>query len=125
MQTFTTAGVYNVQLRVTNTSGCFDTTSRNIEAYMVPLTNAGIDTMVCKGTGITLKATGALNYQWSPAAGLSCTTCANPITNPAQPSTYIVKGTTIHGCFSYDTIKVGMHYPFSMTFSKTDTLCKG
>src|SRR5690606_30338380 len=43
------------------------------------------DTTVCYGSQVQLNATGGSStgslpaYEWSPATGLSCTTCPNPI----------------------------------------------
>jgi hypothetical protein len=45
---------------------------------------------VCAGEGVPLVAAGALSYSWSPAAGLSCTDCADPVASPAVTTTYTV-----------------------------------
>lgn len=124
-QIYTQAGSYNIQVAVTNSSGCVGRASRTIEAFPIPLVSAGTDTLVCRGRGITLRATGAQSYSWSPSTGLSCTTCATPVANPSQQSTYVLRGTSQHGCIAFDTIQVRVQDPFRMTFSRPDTLCKG
>lgn len=46
---------------------------------------------ICKGQQAQLTTTtpaGPVTYHWSPAAGLSCTTCANPIATPTATTTY-------------------------------------
>jgi gliding motility-associated-like protein len=37
------------------------------------------DTTICPNEPLQLFATGGVNYEWLPATGLSCTTCANPV----------------------------------------------
>lgn len=122
---YNTAGTYQVSLVVTNSLGCSDTTQTEIEAYPIPNVNAGIDITSCFGTGKTLNATGADSYSWSPAAGLSCTSCANPVANPNNDRDYIVRGTTIHGCSASDTIHVSVAFPINVTGSPADSLCTG
>lgn len=124
-QTYTNAGSYTALLIATNSSGCKDTAIKIIEAYAVPTIDAGVDTLVCKGSSITLKAGGAATYAWSPATGLSCSNCASPAASPATATTYMVKGTTVHGCSNTDSVLVKVKQPFSMLNSAGDTLCQG
>lgn len=37
------------------------------------------DTTICPNEPLQLFATGGVSYEWLPAAGLSCSTCANPV----------------------------------------------
>lgn len=52
------------------------------------------NTTLCTNGSVALQASGATSYQWSPATGLSCTDCANPIASPTQTTTYTVIGTS-------------------------------
>lgn len=122
---YTTAGVYTIALIATNSSGCMDTVTKTIEAYSIPDVRAGQDTFICQLRGVTLSATGASIYNWSPSTGLSCTTCGNPVATPASAINYIVKGTSVHGCTASDTMKVIVKYPFRITYGNRDTLCRG
>jgi gliding motility-associated-like protein len=125
VQTYVQPGTYQIRATATNIHGCRDTATTTVNVYAIPVVKTGMDTLVCKGTGITLSANGANSYSWSPSAGLSCSNCANPVANPANATTYIVTGTTPQGCSSSDTIKVSVQYPFDMTVSRGDSLCKG
>jgi photosystem II stability/assembly factor-like uncharacterized protein len=58
---------------------------------------AGADS-VCLGDSIQLQASGGVSYQWSPSAGLSCTTCANPVVRPTATTTYTVTTYDTNGC---------------------------
>jgi gliding motility-associated-like protein len=57
--------------------------------------NAGPDVTTCPGTPVTLNASGATSYTWSPPATLSNSTIANPVATISTPSTitYTVTGT--------------------------------
>jgi len=122
---YQTAGNYNIDLIVTNSLGCSDTSQTQIEAYPIPDVQAGADITSCFGTGKTLQATGADSYSWLPAAGLSCSNCASPAANPEHNTEYVVKGTSIHGCSASDTIQVSVAFPIHITVSPGDSVCKG
>ncbi len=54
--------------------------------------DAGLDQNICIGDAVQLEATGANSYQWSPAIGLSCTNCPNPLASPSSTTIYYVMG---------------------------------
>ncbi len=124
-QLYTAAGQYPIRLTATNSNGCIGTDTSSVEAYAIPVINAGNDTMVCKGRGTALHATGGATYIWSPATALSCTDCASPIASPADPITYHLIGRSVHGCSNTDSIRVLVKYPFHMVTSPKDSLCLG
>ncbi len=103
---YTSPGTYIIRLVMTNTS-CTDTTTDTIVVHPLPNVTATGGQTVCQGStaSISLQATGALNYSWAPATGLSCTGCANPtLTPPSVTTTYVVTGTNTLGCT--DTARV-------------------
>jgi hypothetical protein len=55
---------------------------------------APVPATICAGNSVQLLASGRTSYQWSPATGLSCTDCANPIASPSVTTTYTVSGIT-------------------------------
>jgi gliding motility-associated-like protein len=63
-------------------------------------------TTVLQGETAQLNATGATTYSWTPAANLSCVTCATPIATPSTTTTYIVTGIDPSGCTGVDTVTV-------------------
>ncbi|MBX7140565.1 MAG: SBBP repeat-containing protein [Chitinophagales bacterium] len=71
-----------------------------------PPMNAGADVTICKGSSVTLNASGSTSYSWSPAAGLNNTSISNPIANPTATTSYIVTGDNGLGCTGKDTVKV-------------------
>jgi len=64
------------------------------------------DQTICPGSPITLTATGATNFTWSPATNLSSTIIANPVANPMTTTTYTVVGTGGVGCINTAKVKV-------------------
>ncbi len=122
---YTTAGVYNVSLLATNSSGCKDSIISTVNALLVPTISAGIDTMICLGTGTIINAVGGSTYLWDQIAGLSCYDCYNPVANPDSTTIFIVTGTAANGCKNKDSVLVNVHYPFSIVESAPDTLCLG
>lgn len=67
---------------------------------------ASPDTSVCIGETITLHASGADTFSWSPAAGLSNPNIANPSLTVTSSRTYVVEGRSKGGCISYDTVNI-------------------
>ena len=52
-------------------------------------------------------APGATGYIWSPAAGLSCTTCTNPVATPLVTTSYAVTASN-SACTGSDTVVVNV-----------------
>ena len=77
---------------------------------------------ICPGASVSLSASGASTYSWSPGTGLSATTGANVLANPLTSQTYTVSGTDANGCTS-DTIVTVNVAPFTVTVTKTDENC--
>ena len=87
-------------------NGCTGTDSLVIIVDTVqPTANAGDDVALCEGESVDLSAGGGVVYSWSPATGLSCTNCQNPMANPISTITYQVTVTNI-ACFDTDEVTV-------------------
>lgn len=89
-------------------------------------TSAGPDEYYCPG-GVTiqLSAQGGTSFTWSPATGLSCTNCPNPIATPSVTTTYIVTSNLSNNCINKDTITV-FNVPDFIPFINpaSTTICK-
>ncbi len=103
---FPGAGVYPVTIVATNANGCKDSITRNLTVWDLPNIEAVSDTSICKGDAALLSVKGGSVYVWSPATGLSCTNCPNPVATPTSSAVYRVNGTDVHGCENKDTVKV-------------------
>ncbi len=71
---------------VLNGQGNKDIFVASINNSMVAVT--ATDTSICAGSSTSLHLSGGSSFLWSPAAGLSCTTCQNPIASPTETTTY-------------------------------------
>lgn len=72
----------------------------------LPVVNAGSDEVICSGDSVTLTASGASSYTWTPTTGLSPTTGAVVTASPTSTVTYTVTGTDANGCVDTDDITV-------------------
>lgn len=48
------------------------------------------NTTLCQGGSVQFQVTGGTSWTWSPANGLSCTDCPNPVASPTESTTYTV-----------------------------------
>ncbi|MCS7074461.1 MAG: hypothetical protein NZ108_08345, partial [Bacteroidia bacterium] len=97
----------------TDSMGCrSDTVLVTVRVDTVPIANAGPDQFICEGSGagvflqgsIVNSGFGSYQYFWSPAAGLSDTTIANPFATPDTTTIYtLVVRNNITGCESQRT----------------------
>jgi gliding motility-associated-like protein len=90
-----------------------------------PLINTSSDSAICTGSLIQINTTGALNYVWSPANGLSNTSVSNPIAAPSATTKYIVTGTNSFGCSAKDSITVTVNPTPTITLSNDTLVCSG
>jgi gliding motility-associated-like protein len=91
----------------TATNACGSVTdSVLVTALSIPVIDAGSDVEITLGSSITLQASGGVTYTWSPADGLSCTNCSNPVASPTSTTNYTVVGIGVDGCEATDQILV-------------------
>ncbi|MDG1332208.1 MAG: PKD domain-containing protein [Crocinitomicaceae bacterium] len=118
--TFTTAGVYNVELWVQSADGCEDSITIPITVNALPVVDAGPDQTVCDGVAVTLNGAGAVNYAWDNGVtdGLSFVQAVGTVT-------YTVTGTDGNGCSNTDQVDVTVN-PLPIVDAGPDqTLCDG
>lgn len=117
-----TSGTYT--LIVTNINNCSASAQQTVTVNPLPNVDAGLDTNVCYNSNVQLNATGASNYIWTPALGLSCTNCPNPLAGPLSSTKYFVTGTDNNNCSKTDSVYVTVKVTPTSSFLKTsDTLC--
>ena len=89
-------------------------------------TDISDDASICIGENVQLEATGGVNYNWSPTAGLSSSIVANPISSPNETTTYIVVITNEDNCSAEEqvTITVFNNSPGGEIYDDI-TICEG
>ncbi len=75
------------------------------------------DQEICFGEEVQLLVEGSSNVSWSPAEGLSCVDCTNPIANPRETTTYTVSAESCLGTTTQTTVTVVVNHPPSLTLS--------
>ena len=98
-------------LLVTDGNGCLtnETVEVNQKSDSNIFLDAGPDVTIEAGKQKGLNATTnaiVVNTLWSPAAGLDCSTCLDPVARPDTTTTYNVTITDLDGCTSSDQITV-------------------
>jgi gliding motility-associated-like protein len=109
-------------LTVTNTTyGCIATDDLLVRT---PVAKAGSDTTICQGISVTIgNPSVGSTYSWTPAAGLSSTTVAQPIATPDTTTRYILTE-TIGGCSSKDSVMVTVN-PLPLSYTGPDQTMVG
>lgn len=109
-----------ITLQITDPqTGCTNTNTITVTQSAAPPTvNAGPDLSFCAGGSAQINATVSNGtIAWTPAAGLSCTTCSNPVATPTVTTTYTL--TASNGCGSNsDQVTVTVN-PCGYTITKT------
>lgn len=62
---------------------------------------------------ITFNPTYEIAYSWTPATGLSCTDCPDPVAAPTETTTYILTANDTYGCSVSDTITIVVEEPLA------------
>lgn len=103
-----------------------------IRVVAAPTVTAGPDRAVCSGeaTQLGAAAVAGISYQWSPGAGLSSATVANPtliLTNTGSEPTvvpYVLTATSASGCTQQSTVRVTVNpAPALDTISGSRSVC--
>ncbi len=118
------AGTYTVSLTATNGGGS-NTSQQVVTIYPIPTVIVNTSSSVCPGGSISMTATGANSYSWSPPGGLSAVTGSPVSATVFSNTTYTVIGISSQGC--PDTIPVTLSVlPLpTVTVSPPDSVCPG
>jgi gliding motility-associated-like protein len=119
--------VYTV--RGTASSGCVGTSTAPVTVNTLPTIsiNPALPA-ICSGGSVTITASGASSYSWSPSSGLSSTSGSSVSASPASTTNYTVTGTDANGCsnFAAFTVTVSSTPPtISGSPSGPATACSG
>jgi gliding motility-associated-like protein len=110
---------------LTDPYGCIGTDSVFIDTRSFVTLQAGADTFLCKTDAMTIPVNSdALQFVWSPSAGLNNPFIKNPVASPGATTQYIVTG-DIGKCSAQDSINIAV-YPYPIAHAGADTtVCLG
>lgn len=104
--------------------GCSANDVVTVTVIPLPAADAGSNVTICAGSSATLNASGGTSYSWTPAAGLSSTTIANPVANPSVTTTYTVTVTN-SGCSATDVVTVTVSTGLTADAGADTSICNG
>ena len=89
------------RIRATSPAGCIDSLLFTITVHPLPILGLQMpDSILCEGDAIPVQASGASQYTWWPAQGLSTTQGPLVTASPSQTTTYTLTGVSVAGCQS-------------------------
>ncbi|OFZ46840.1 MAG: hypothetical protein A3D92_02870 [Bacteroidetes bacterium RIFCSPHIGHO2_02_FULL_44_7] len=111
-------------LQYTTSGACPAISTQTVTVYALPVVDLPNYT-VCTGGTVTLTATGATSYTWSPGTYLNTTSGASVNSTPAVNITYTVTGTNANGCQSSDAGTVTILANAPINAGSDVTICSG
>lgn len=121
---YSDTGFYNTSLFVYTQYGCYDSMFADVNVLPYPEISLTGDSTICPGQSVQLDATGGTYYSWTPSAGLSDTTIANPIATPNVTTLYIVDVSNGY-CSSFDSVLVSLVDDLILYAGPDTSLCIG
>ena len=119
------SGSYPITIPVDNGCDSLITTNLTVRPLVIPVVSPSAEITICSGQQIVLNATGANEFLWSPAAGISDTNAAVVAANPTITTTYIITGITGQ-CSGETTIEITVSPTPAITISSLITqICEG
>jgi gliding motility-associated-like protein len=109
IQQFLKAGNFTENLIAINSSGCSDTSTKNLLVNPLPQVSMPSALTMQVGFPLTIPATyssNVWNWTWSPSATLSCSNCPQPIVSPKFNTTYTVSFIDSNGCKNTSNIQI-------------------
>lgn len=104
-------GIYEVTLLAEDSEGCLGPDSTLLEVEVLPSPELAFDfenTPICPGEELTLGASGAESYLWTPANAFDNNTSANPVFTGTETTVVNLTGSTSCGSQTIEiTIEVG------------------
>jgi gliding motility-associated-like protein len=112
-------------LTITNSSGCSASDTATV-FILNPAADAGSNVSICPGTSTMLNATGGDVFTWSPSAGLSDPSIANPVANPVMTTTYtVIVSNSSTGCSATDSVTVTVTPAVIADAGSNTSICTG
>ena len=90
-------------------AGCLKNDSVTVTVNPVPTATVSFNTAtICEGDMLQMNASGGGTYQWTPSAGLSSATSANPVMNPVSTTQYMLVVSNSFNCTDTEFVTVNV-----------------
>jgi len=96
-----------------------------VDIPIIPIANAGLDTVLCGFGSVLLQGSGGGAYQWAPAGSLSNAQIATPIATPLTTTTYTLTVSDANGCMSTDEVIIYVLQPPLISAGGNQSICDG
>ncbi|MEE2700059.1 MAG: gliding motility-associated C-terminal domain-containing protein [Bacteroidota bacterium] len=94
----------------TDVNNCTNTANLHVDVGVLPIISVSpISPKICEGSSITLSASGATNFSWTPSIGLSATSGGTVNASPLTTTTYNVVGADLNNCADSILITVNVN----------------
>src|SRR5450432_51736 len=104
--TYSTEGIKNVRLIVTDSKDCIDTLFKEVTIVdKPPVTMAFRDSLICVTDKVQLNASGTGNFSWTPAVNIIDAATATPVVSPNVTTTYYAN-LDADGCKNTDSVTI-------------------
>ncbi len=104
--TYPDAGPKNIRLIVTDSKGCIDSVTKELDIVeKPPVQMAFRDSLICVTDKVQLQANGSGVFTWSPVVNITGEGTASPIVSPAVTTTYYAD-LDDNGCKNRDSVKI-------------------
>lgn len=115
-------------LTAVNAQGnCTRTATVQVSMLSSPVVNAGNSSTICAGDSAAIGTAPLAGYiySWSPAAGLSSASAANPKASPAGTTIFTLSVHNSSGCTGSGTVQVTLIPNPALSLSSSQTICPG
>lgn len=122
---YSTPGIKTVTLTVTNSKGCVDNATFQVNVLEKPVITLGFkDTLICKNDAVQLNANGTGNFSWTPLINIINPNTPNPTVSPTTTTTYYVT-LNDNGCINNDSVRVRVVNAVTLRAMNDTTICLG
>ena len=116
----------NYTVTVTDANGCQASDDIIVTAHALPALSINPPSAtICGGVPVTLTASGADSYVWTPSTSLNTTVGSVVIASSSSTISYTVEGTSQYGCVSQEDILINVSAAFIPISSATGVSCFG
>lgn len=123
--TYSSLGLKQVQLIVSNTKGCIDTLVKPVQIVdKPPISLAFRDTLICIPDAVQLKASGSGIFSWSPAVNIINANSSTPTVSPITTTRYYVD-LDDNGCLNRDSVQVRVVDHVTLQVMDDTVICQG